>query len=152
MFLVDYTCDRLTSKLWYADVEGFLTAEADGEFELGVSVFGTAKLFVDGNLVIDNETVQTQGTTFFGTGTIEERGTFPTKKGTTYHIKVEFASAPTSKLSSGILLGGEGGLRIGGCQLINAEEEIAHAAEMAKDADQVIICAGTNASFPKICH
>lgn len=143
--LMDYNCPRLKSLLWYADIEGFLTAEEDGEFELGLGVYGTAKLFVDGNLVIDNETKQTKGTLFFHCGTVEEKGILPLKQGQTYHIKVEFASAPSCKLEQGnnVLFGG-GAVRIGGTKVIDADEEVKHAAALAKEADQVIICAGLN--------
>jgi beta-glucosidase len=146
MFLADYKNDKLKSDIWYAEVEGYLTADDDGEFEFGVSVYGTAKLYVDNNLVVDNETKQTQGETFFGSGSIEERGVVFLKKGQKYHIKVEFGSGATSKLHpDGVIVFG-GGLRLGGCQKIDAEKAIALAYSLAKKADQVIICAGLNVS------
>ena len=146
--LMDYNCPRIQHDLFYADIEGYLTAEEDGEFELGLGVYGTAKLFVNGKLLIDNETSQTKGTLFFSCGTVEEKGILSVKKGERYHLKVEFASAPTSKLDKGsnVLFGG-GAVRIGGAKLINAEEEIKHAASLAKDAEQVIICGGLNVCF-----
>ncbi|KAL3422810.1 beta-glucosidase [Phlyctema vagabunda] len=146
--LVDYKCDKLKQALWYADIEGTYTAEADGDFELGLCVYGTAKLFVDGKLVVDNETKQTQGTSFFNCGTVEEKGTIFMKKGQDYQIKVEFASAPACKLPQGnnVLFGG-GAVRIGGARVVNAEAEVKHAAALAKDADQVIICAGLNSDW-----
>lgn len=148
MILLDYKCSKITSPLWYAEIDGYLTAEEEGQFELGLCVYGTAKLYVDDKLVIDNETVQTQGSVFYGCGTVEERGTIAVKKGTKYHIKVTFASAPTSKLEAGgVVRFGGGGLRIGGCQIIDAEAELAHAAALAREADQVIICAGLNGDW-----
>lgn len=77
---------------------------------------------------------------------MEEKGFFKVKKGETYNVKVEFASAVTSKLTDQVLIGG-GCLRIGGCKVIDPEQEIAKAAELARDADQVIICAGLNADW-----
>lgn len=147
--LMDYMPPALKQPLWYANVEGSFTAEEDGDFEIGLGVYGAAKLFVDGHLLIDNETTQRKGTMFFDCGTIEEKGILAMKKGQTYHIKVEFASSPASKLQSGtsVLFGG-GALRIGGAKIIDADEEIKHAAALAKDADQVIIVAGLNVS----CH
>jgi beta-glucosidase len=146
--LMDYNCPRIKNKLWYADVEGYFTAEEDCDFEFGLGVYGTAKLYVDGNLLIDNETTQTKGTLFFSCGTIEEKGVLAMKKGQKYHIKVEFASAPACKLDQGtnVLFGG-GAVRIGGAKIIDADEEVKHAAALAKDADQVIICAGLNVSL-----
>jgi beta-glucosidase len=147
MFLADYKNPKIKSELWYAEIEGYLTAEDDGEYEFGVSVYGTANIFVDNNLVVDNSTKQIQGTTFFGSGSIEEKGTISVNKGQKYHIVVEFASGVTSKLrTEGVVVFG-GGVRLGGCQKINAKEEIAHAASLAKEADQVIVCAGLNVSI-----
>ncbi|KAE8452757.1 hypothetical protein EG329_013029 [Mollisiaceae sp. DMI_Dod_QoI] len=143
--LMDYNPAGIKSSLWYADIEGYFTAEEDCDFEMGLGVYGTAKLFVDGKLFVDNETTQTKGTLFFNCGTVEEKGIVPVKKGQKYHVKVEFASAPTCKLDQGsnVLFGG-GAVRIGGAKIINADQEVEHAAKLAKDADQVIICAGLN--------
>ncbi len=149
--LMDYNCPRIKDKLWYADIEGYYTAEDDGDFEIGLGVYGTAKLYVDGKLLVDNGTKQTKGTLFFSCGTIEEIGMMNMKKGQKYHIKVEFASAPACKLDQGnnVLFGG-GAVRIGGARVIDADEEVKHAAALAKDADQVIICAGLNVCSPHL--
>lgn len=146
---MDYNCEKIKEKLFWADIEGFYTAEEDCDFEFGLGVYGAAKLYVDDKLLIDNETTQTKGTMFFNCGTVEEKGVLPVKKGQTYHIKVEFSSAPSCKLDPGNnTLFGSGAVRIGGAKVIDPEEEIKHAVELAKDADQVIICTGLNVS----CH
>jgi len=147
LLMMDYYCSKLKGYLWYADVEGYFTAEEDCDFEMGLGVYGAAKLYIDGKLLIDNETKQTKGTMFFSCGTVEEKGILSVKKGQTYHVKVEFVSAPASKLDQGsnVLFGG-GAVRIGGAKVIDADNEVKHAAELAKDADQVIICAGLNVS------
>lgn len=145
MMFMDYEHPKLKSKLWYANVDGYFTAERDGDFELGNCVYGTANVFVDGKLVIDNSTEQTHGSSFFGCGTVEERGTFPVKKDQTYHVKVEFGSAVTNKIkgSDTVLFGG-GAVRLGGAFKIDEEEEIRTAARLAKNASQVVVCAGLN--------
>jgi beta-glucosidase len=149
-FLVDYCHPKLKSALYYADVEGYLTPEQDGDYEIGLSVFGAGKLYANGELVIDNETEQKQGTLFFGSGTVEERGIVKMEKGKVYHIKLEFKSAPASKLSNDAVVAEAGGaFRIGGTWVIDPEKEIKHAVTLAKEADQVIICAGLNVrEFP----
>lgn len=146
--LMDYTNPKFKSALWYADIEGDFVPDEDCDFEFGLGVYGAAKLYVDGKMVVDNETKQTKGTLFFHCGTVEEKGILPVKKGQKYHIKVEFASAPACKLDQGnnVLFGG-GAVRIGGAKVIDADKEVKHAAELAKDADQVIICAGLNADW-----
>lgn len=149
IMLMDYKTPG--TPLWYADVEGYYTSEVDGEYEFGLCVYGTAKLFVDGKLLIDNATKQTLGTQFFGAGTVEEKATIAVKKGQTYHIKVEFASGVTSTLDKDVF--GGGGVRIGGCVKIDADKEVQHAAELAKEAEQVIIVSGLNVRFsPRFTH
>lgn len=147
LLLVDYYNDKLKSPLWYADFEGSFVAEEDGTFEFGVVVCGTAQLFVDGQLVVDNATVQRQGEAFFGAGTVEEKGAIEVKNGQRYNVKVEFASTPSSKLDGNNATFGGGALRVGGILNIDPKKEIAKAAELARDADQVIICAGLNADW-----
>jgi beta-glucosidase len=61
--------------VYYADVIGLYTPEESGIYEFGPTVYGTAKLYIDGELVVDNETVQVAGDTVFGAGTVEEKGT-----------------------------------------------------------------------------
>ena len=147
--LMDYNPPAIKQALWFADVEGTFIAEEDGDFEIGLGVYGAAKLYINGKLLIDNETKQTKGTLFFNCGTVEEKGILPMKKGEKYEVKVEFASAPACKLDQGsnVLFGG-GAVRIGGAKVIDADEEVKHAAALAKDADQVIIVAGLNVRAP----
>lgn len=147
LLLVDYDNPKITSKTWFADLEGTLAADEDCEWELSLVVVGTAKLFCNDKLIIDNDTKQTQGDTFFNQGTVEEKGRLTVKKGETYRVKVQFGSAATSKLRGGQVLFGSGALRIGGCKVIDPRAEIKRAAELAKGAEQVIVCAGLNADW-----
>ncbi|CAN8105852.1 unnamed protein product [Discula destructiva] len=147
LLLVDYTNPKITSDTWYADLEGSFVADEDCEWELSLVVIGTAKLYANGKLVVDNETTQTPGDTFFNQGTVEEKGRLAVKRGETYHFKVQFGSAATSKLRDGQVLFGSGALRIGGCKVIDAAAEIRRAAELARGAEQVVICAGLNADW-----
>lgn len=148
IMLPDYKCERIKTKLFYATIDGDFEADEDGEFELGLCTYGTADMYVNDKLVIDNSTKQTQGEMFFGIGTVEETGIISVKKGEKYHIRVDFASAPTSKLQKdGVVEFGGGGIRLGGCMIIDPEKEILHAAALAKEVDQVIICAGLNVSL-----
>lgn len=147
LLLVDYYNPKISSAKWYADLEGSFVADEDCTWEFSLVVVGTAKLYCNGNLVVDNETKQTAGDTFFNQGTVEEKGRLDVKKGETYNFKVQFGSAATSKLRGGQVLFGSGALRVGGCKVIDPKAEIERAAELAKDADQVIVCAGLNADW-----
>lgn len=147
LLLVDYYNPRIKSSTWFADLEGSFVADEDCEWELSLVVVGTAKLFCNGELVVDNETVQTPGDTFFNQGTVEEKGRLSVRKGQTYAFKVQFGSAATSKLRGGQVLFGSGALRVGGCRVIDPAAEIARAADLARGADQVVVCAGLNADW-----
>lgn len=145
IFLVDFHHPDLKSELFYATVEGSLTAEEDCTYELGLVVVGSGNLYVNGELTIENTTRQTLGDAFFGGGTVEEKGFYKMQKGKAYDIKVEFGSTPTSKLSDQAVLNRGGAIRIGGCKVLDPKAEIERAAALAKDADQVIVCAGLSA-------
>ncbi|KAL1306300.1 hypothetical protein AAFC00_004384 [Neodothiora populina] len=144
MMFMDYKNPKIKSLLWYADVDGYLLADHDGEYEFGISVYGSAQLFVDGKLTVDVTDKQEQGSAFFGLGTVEVRNSITVKKGQVYHVKCQIGSAPTSKLQGGSVAFGGGAVRIGGSYIIDAEEEIRKAADLAKDFDQVVVCAGLN--------
>jgi len=149
IFLGDYKNPAIEGVLFYADIEAFLTPEEDGEYQFGLMVLGTAKLYVDGELVVDNQTKQRLGDSFFGAGTVEEIGSIELKAGRTYKILVQFGTAPTSTvMTPEAMMMGAGGLTIGGARKINPEKEIEKAVQLAKSVDQVVICAGLNVSSP----
>jgi beta-glucosidase len=146
MHLVDYINPK-ANDTWYADLEGYLVAEEDCTYELGVVVCGTANAYVNGKLVVDNSSVQHPGDAFFGAATREERGRIDLKKGEKYHIKIEFGSAPTYTLKLDSFVPGHGSLRVGGCKVIDDQDEIKKSVQLAKEHDQVIICGGLNADW-----
>ncbi|RDW62424.1 beta-glucosidase-6 [Coleophoma cylindrospora] len=146
MFLVDYSHPLLNEE-FYATVEGTFTAEEDGDYEFGLIVWGKGNLYVDGKLVIDNSTKQTQGTTFFGSGTIEEKATMPIKEGQSYHVLLEYSSSSTSTLKPEVLASRGGAIRLGGAMVLDPKAEIKKAVALAGEFDQVIICAGLNSDW-----
>lgn len=148
MLLFDHKVPNLVGSLYYIDVEAIFVPDEDGVFDFGLTVEGTARLFVDGKLVIDNATHQRPGTAFFGNGTIEEIAAIELEAGKAYSIRVEFGSAPTSTLQNpGTVSFGPGGLRIGGCKRINPEAAIAEAVELASKVEQVVVLAGLNGDW-----
>ncbi|KAK7419806.1 beta-glucosidase [Neonectria magnoliae] len=146
MHLVDFENDKVEA-LWYADLEGTLVAEEDGPYEFGLIVCGTAKLFVNDKLVIDNATKQVAGDAFYGCATREERGVVDLKKGEAYKVNIQFASAPSFTLKLENVVAGHGSLRVGGCRVIDDQAEIQKSVRLAKEHDQVIICGGLNADW-----
>ncbi|KAF7715058.1 Beta-glucosidase [Penicillium ucsense] len=147
-FLADYVNPKLNSLTFYVDMEGYFTPEEDGLYDFGVTVVGTGRLLVDGEVVVDNTKNQKQGSAFFGTATIEEQGTKELKAGQKYKILFEFGSAPTSDLDThGIVAFGGGGFRFGTSRRVGQEELISQAVEQAKGASQVVIFAGLTSEW-----
>lgn len=146
MHLVDYNNPKVADT-WYADMEGSLVAEENCTYELGVVVSGTARAYVNDELIVDNATKQVAGDAFFGAATREERGRVELKKGQTYNFRVEFGSAPTFTLKGDAYVPGHGSLRVGACKVIDDQQEIKKSVQLAKEHDQVIICAGLNSDW-----
>lgn len=144
MMFLDYKHPRIHSALWYADIDTYFTADRTGTYEFGCVVYGSAQVFVNNVLIIDLTEHQKQGSAFFGRGTTEVKACIDVHKGGIYHLKCQFGSAPTSKLKSSSVLSSGGGLRLGGAWVLDPEEEIRKAAALARDVDQVVICAGLN--------
>ncbi|KAK9238583.1 glycosyl hydrolase family 3 C-terminal domain-containing protein, partial [Lipomyces kononenkoae] len=142
-FLDDYEHPQL-ERPFYATFDGYFTPQVDGVYDFGIAVAGTAYLYVNGKLLVDNATNQSQGEYFFGCGTVEESNSIELTAGTTYHLKVLFGSAGTSKSFESSGTAKNGALRLGCALRIDADSEIAHAREIAKNADQVVLCVGLN--------
>ena len=63
--LNDFLPEGLTST-WTIKLNGKLNVPRTAEYELGLTVAGRAKLWVDGKLIIDNRTKQRPGEFFYG--------------------------------------------------------------------------------------
>ncbi|OTB03436.1 glycoside hydrolase family 3 protein [Hypoxylon sp. CI-4A] len=131
--LIDYEHPAIHSNLFWAELTGQLVPDDTGEYTFSLSVAGTAKLFIDGNLVIDNETKQQPGDSFVGQGTVEEYGTIKLEKGKAYSI-----------LKQGVTPFGAGGVRIGAIRKFDPALELEEAVQLAKRVDQVVLCVGLN--------
>ena len=148
ILLSDYSNPEIREITFWMDLEGQLTPEEDGEYLFGLTVCGTAKLFIDGKLVIDNTENQKPGDSFFGSGTVEEIGSAVLKAGQTYDVHVQFGSSTTSKMKTpGATVMAGGGVRVGGTKKTEPEAEIEKAVQLAKEVDQVVVCAGLNVSI-----
>lgn len=154
MYFADYYHPEITEDLWWGEIEAIFEAQETCDFEFGLTVFGTAKLYVDGEMLIDNETEQRGGGSFFNVGTVEETGVKSVIAGQSYQIKVVFASGAASKVkdADGVVSFGGGGVRIGGTKVISPDEEIAKAVELARKVDQVVLCVGLNSDFEQEGH
>ena len=152
-FLMDYVNPKIKSMTYFVDMEGYFTPEEDGLYDFGVIVVGTGRLMIDDEVVVDNTKNQRQGSAFFGTATVEEKGSKQLKAGQTYKVVFEFGSAPTSDLDTrGIVAFGPGGFRFGASRRVSNEELIANAVEQAGKADQVVVFAGLTSEWETEGH
>ncbi|PSN70286.1 beta-glucosidase J [Corynespora cassiicola Philippines] len=128
---------------WSIDIEGTFTPDTSGLFDFGVSVQGTASLYVDGELVVDNTTNQKKADGFFRNGTIEEVGSMHVEAEKTYQILCRWNSPETSALlENDEQTFKPGNIRLGGCHRLDTDEAIAAAAQLAAEVDQVVVLAG----------
>ncbi|KAG9002882.1 hypothetical protein FRB94_003505 [Tulasnella sp. JGI-2019a] len=149
MFLLDNLPEGLT-KRWTLKLKGKLRPrEKDTPFKFGLTCLGRGKLYVDGKEIIDNWTRQERSIAFFGSGTKEEHGEFLLKAGVSHEILLHFENmrGPSPGDDQESLVNEGGGLTFGGAEVLNTEESIAEAAQLAKEADVAIVVVGTNGDW-----
>ncbi|KAF7299413.1 Glycoside hydrolase family 3 protein [Mycena indigotica] len=138
------------TKRWTLKLRGhLLPREKDTPFEFGLLSAGRAKLFIDGDLLIDNWTRQRRGDAFFGCGSEEEYGTFNLKAGVTHQILVEFVNVrgPADGDEDEPVMDSNPGVRLGGAEVRDSDELLSEAVALAKEADLVIAVVGLNADW-----
>lgn len=146
-WFVDYNHPEL-AEVWYAEAEAILTPEASGEWEFGLSVHGTARFYIDGELVVANDVNQRRGSSFLGAGTVEEVGSKSLEAGKEYRVVVKWGCSKTSALkATGVVDFGQGGLRFSGCPKLDPAQAIQDAVQVAQSVDQVVLCIGTSGEW-----
>ncbi|TFK72570.1 glycoside hydrolase family 3 protein [Pluteus cervinus] len=145
--LNDFLPEGLTST-WSIKLRGKLTVDKTAPFELGLTVAGRAKLWINGKLTIDNWTKQTPGDFFYGQGTVEEKATVPLEAGVPVDVLVEYTNttAPDGADENGESRNAQPalmrGVRLGGCEKIDPEEAINKAVALASRADVIVFVGG----------
>ncbi|KAH6899145.1 beta-glucosidase [Coprinopsis sp. MPI-PUGE-AT-0042] len=137
------------TRRWTLRLKGYLQKDRDMDFEFGLSVCGRAKLYVDGNLVIDNWTRQRRGDSFFGQGSQEEKGVYSLKAGVKHEILVEFVNVrgPADGDENELLIDANAGVRLGGAEVLDSEQAMEEAVRVAQEADVVIAVVGLNGDW-----
>ncbi|KAF9522963.1 glycoside hydrolase family 3 protein [Crepidotus variabilis] len=138
------------TKRWTLKLRGQLKPrEKDVEFQFGLTVAGRAKLFVDGNLVIDNWARQRRGDDFFGVATVEETGVYHLKAGLKHDILVEFCNVrgPADGDEDEAVMDSNPGVRLGGMEVADPTALLNEAVQLAKGSDLVIAVVGLNADW-----
>ncbi|KAI0050040.1 glycoside hydrolase family 3 protein [Auriscalpium vulgare] len=142
--LNDFLPEGLT-ETWTIKLTGRLTVQETGPFELGLTVAGRAKLWVDGKMTIDNWTKQTPGDFFYGQGTIEEKAVLNLTAGKSVDVLVEYTNTDppdgeeSKDYSQPALMRG---VRLGGAAKIDPKKAIEEAVKLASESDAVVIVGG----------
>lgn len=143
LFLTDFKSPNLPAgeQLYYVDFEAYYIPEETATYEFGCSCLGTAQIFLDDKLIVDNKTHQVKGEDFFlGMGTREERALVDLEKGKKYKLRVEYGTSPTSKLETEYQE--TGGVYFGAEIKVSDEEALLNAINLAKKADKVVLVTG----------
>ncbi|KAL9562761.1 hypothetical protein ACKAV7_013113 [Fusarium commune] len=141
--LYDYSNPAAPDNVVYATITADLVVENTDTYAFSLTVAGTATLYLDDDLVVDNWHDQKRGTSFFGSGSVERINHVQLVASRVYRLRVEFGSAATSNLNkAGAPVFGAGGVRIGCARCSNESLELDRAIELAKTADQVVVCVG----------
>jgi beta-glucosidase len=144
--LLDYRPTE-ASDVFYATVRGTITPENTGIWDFGVMCHGTALLYINDTLVVDNATQQRAGRSFFGSGTAEELGFIKLEAKAKYDIRLEWGNSRTTNLQRrGATTLSNGGARMGGCPRMDPHQAIEEAISMAKSQKHVVVFAGLNVS------
>jgi beta-glucosidase len=147
--LMDYKHPDLNFDLFYITAEAIFTPDESGTWDFGLSVYGTANVYLDDELIIDETTEkQKAGGAFFGKGTPEKIGSKDLEEGKEYKLRVEFGSSATSTSPQiGVTTFGGGGFQLGAARRVDPAVSIDRACKLAQDADYAILCTGLNAEW-----
>ncbi|MCK6627963.1 MAG: glycoside hydrolase family 3 C-terminal domain-containing protein [Anaerolineae bacterium] len=109
-----------------------LTPETSGEHHFSLVSAGLSRLFVNGQLVVDNWAAWQPGDSYFGFGSREATGVIEFQAGQSYDLVIEYSRQNASVLAA---------LRVGMFQPLG-DEAIERAVALAATADVAVICAG----------
>ncbi|EIN08123.1 hypothetical protein PUNSTDRAFT_154781 [Punctularia strigosozonata HHB-11173 SS5] len=129
---------------WTIKLRGRMQVPRSALWEMGLTVSGRAKLWMDGELLIDNWTEQRgPGEFFYGQGTVEEKATIDLHAEKQIDVLVEYSNYPPPDFAQddsqpALMIG----VRLGGCEKIDADQAIDQAAELAATSDVTIFIGG----------
>lgn len=109
-----------------------LTPEASGEHHFSLVSAGLSRLFINGQLVVDNWDAWQPGDSYFTFGSREATGVVELQAGQSYDLVIEYSRQNASILAA---------MRVGMFQPLG-DEAIEHAVALASTADVAVICAG----------
>jgi beta-glucosidase len=135
-FWLDMPHAALDPRNFSARITTRFRPEETGTHVFGLTNAGFAKLYVDGELVVDGETGWAQGDNFFGLGNSEVRVEKPLEAGRSYEVRVDYRAMPE----------GYEGIEIRavrfGAELPTSDAAITEAVEQAKACDVAVLVLG----------
>ena len=135
-FWLDMPDASLNPRDFSARISTRFRPDESGKHVFGLTNAGFAKLYVDGELVVDGETGWAKGDNFFGLGNSEVRVEKDLEAGRTYEIRVDYRAMPE----------GYEGIEIRavrfGAELPTSDAAIAEAVEHAKASDIAVLVVG----------
>jgi beta-glucosidase len=135
-FWLDRPASTVDATTFSARLTATFKPEETGEHVFGVASAGLAKLYVNGQLVVNSWDDWKIGQNFFGLGNDEVRGSLTMEAGKVYDITVEFRTMET--LADNIAIRA---LRFG-VQKPLGDSDMEKAVDDARDADVALIFAG----------
>lgn len=130
---------------FYGELEGYLNIETSGVFDLSITVIGTADLYIDDTLLINNSSNQKPGSFFFNLCTIEKKASLYLEANHTYKVVIKFGSAKTSNVTTKPdALKLKCLIRFGCSPCYVFESELEKAITVAQSAEQVALVVGLN--------
>ena len=120
-----------------------------GEWDFSLIVVGRAKLWIDGQLVVDLWDGQKMGEMFGYQATEEVSGRFYVEQGKTYELEVLYNNiSPLRGYAPAI----SRAIRLGGWPVVNEDEDLKAAEKAAAEADVAIVVVGLNQDWESEGH
>ncbi len=129
--------DTVPSAGFSARVSGTLLVEEDGPHTIGLTTAGTGRVWLDGEVVLDNTSEPVPGTSFFGLGTEEIRVVVDLTAGSEHELRCDYISHRDLAV---------GGVQVGLLPPVHPDG-VARAAEAAASADVAVVVVGLNADW-----
>ncbi len=129
--------DAVPSTGFSARVSGTFVAGETGAHTFGLTTAGTARLWLGGELLLDNTDDARPGTSFFGMGTEEIRATVDLTEGDELELRCDYVGFADLNV---------GGLQIGLMHPV-PDDGIERAAAAARECDAAVVVVGLNADW-----
>ncbi len=133
MWVTDPTDETERHPHFGARAHSVITPSVSGMWQFGISSIGIGKLLIDGDVILDNSSIETGGS-FFGLGRSELVGSVELEAGTSYELEAQLSRPRSENALSGLILG---------AKPPQTSDLLTAATDSAHDADLAIVIVGT---------